>query len=205
MLNHPLESGVSNIIEALRVATRSRHARLASLPAMFRLFEADYGISEYRAHLGRLLGFFDPLECASAKAAAPQYSEYGLHRSSDLREDLLTMGATAAEIEALERCPGLPPIATPGLRGYTYVILGSMLGGRIIAKRLRDILGPAASFRFYGEGTNRYELVWALFCSDLEKETYRENDVQAICATAVGIFDAYAAWLSEPPLRDRCR
>jgi hypothetical protein len=49
MLNHPLESGVSNIIEALRVATRSRHATLASIPAMLRLFEADYGISEYRA------------------------------------------------------------------------------------------------------------------------------------------------------------
>ena len=114
MLNHPLESGVSNIIEALRVATRSRHATLASIPAMLRLFEADYGISEYRAHLGRLLGFFDPLECAAAMIAAPGDQVCGLHRSSDLREDLCIMGATATDLAALERRPLLPLSPPPG-------------------------------------------------------------------------------------------
>jgi heme oxygenase len=69
MLRQPLESGVRGIIEALRDATRSRHAKLASLPAMLRLFEGDYAISEYRAHLGRLLGIFEPLEHAAAQAA----------------------------------------------------------------------------------------------------------------------------------------
>ena len=199
----PLEPGASDIIEALRGATRSRHAMVASLPAMLRLFAADYGISEYRTHLGRLLGIFEPLECAVAKAAVPEDLACGLHRSRDLREDLLVMGATEIDLAALERCPRPPPIPTAGLGGYTYVVLGSMLGGRIIVKQLRTVLGPAASFRFYGGGNIRYELSWASFCSDLEKN--RRNDVAAICATAVGIFDAYAAWLSEPLLRDGSR
>jgi heme oxygenase len=76
-----------------------------------------------------------------------------------------------------------------------------MLGGRFIVKRLRAVLGPAASFRFYGDGNIRYESAWASFCSDLEKEKDVRN-VQAICDTAAGIFNAYAAWLSEPLLRD---
>jgi heme oxygenase len=198
MLNRPLESGVPGIIEALRGATRSRHARLASLPAMLRLFEGDYAISEYRAHLSRLLGFFEPLECAVAKATAPEDQALRLHRSNDLREDLRIMGATARNIAAIERCTLIPPIATAGLRGYTYVIMGSMLGGRILIQRLRAVLGPAASFCFYGGGSVPYEVAWAGFCSDLEEEKDGEN-VQSMCATAVGIFDAYTAWLSEPP------
>jgi len=197
MLNQPLEPGVPRIIEVLRGATRSRHASLASTPAMLRLFETDYAISEYRAHLGRLLGFFEPLECAVAKAADSEDPVCALQRSTDLRDDLRIMGATARDLAALERCPRLPTIAPDGLRGYTYVILGSLLGGRIIIKRLHAVLGPAASFCFYGGGGTPYERAWAAFCSDLEKEKDEKN-VQAICATAVEIFDAYAAWLSEP-------
>jgi hypothetical protein len=64
--------------------------------------------------------------------AAPGDQVCGLHRSSDLREDLCIMGATA---------------------------------------------------------------------TDLAKEKNVRN-VQTICDTAVEIFDAYAAWLSEPLLRD---
>jgi len=73
------------------------------------------------------------------------------------------------------------------------------MGGKIIVKRLRTILGPAASFHFYGDGNGRSESLWGSFCSDLEKNG-KEN-VAAICATAVEIFDAYASWLSEPLLQ----
>ena len=69
-----------------------------------------------------------------------------------------------------------------------------MKGGKIIVKRLRSILGPAASFHFYGDGNEGSDSLWASFCSKLEAQG-REN-VEAICATAVAIFDAYAVWLS---------
>jgi heme oxygenase len=196
MLSPPVQSVASSVIEALRDATRSRHAQLGSSPAMSRLFDVAYTIPEYQSHLSRLLGLFEPLEYAVACAADPENPVRALERSSALREDLTVMGATASDIDALERCRWLPRIEPAGLYGYAYVILGSMMGGRIIVKRLRTILGPAASFRFYGDGNGRSESLWASFCSDLEKNG-REN-VDAICATAVEIFDAYASWLSEP-------
>jgi len=163
------------------------------------LVQDEYEISDYRAHLGRLLGLFEPLERAAARAAYPAEELEVLNRARALGEDLLVMGTSAKEIEALERCRELPWIAPAGLRGYTYVMLGSMLGGRIIVQRLRTSLGPDASFRFYGEGNERSEALWKAFCLDLEENG--KEDVQAICATAVGIFDAYAEWLAEPPLR----
>jgi heme oxygenase len=166
---------------------------------MSRLFDAAYTIREYQSHLGRLLGLFEPLESAVACAANAVHPLRGFGRTIALREDLTIMGATATDIDALERCHWLPSIEPAGLYGYAYVILGSMMGGKIIVKRLRTILGPAASFHFYGDGNGRSESLWTSFCSDLEKNG--KDDKEAICATAVGIFDAYASWLSEPLLQ----
>jgi heme oxygenase len=163
---------------------------------MSRLFDVAYTIPEYRSHLGRLLGLFEPLERAAACAAHPADPISTFGRSDALREDLTIMGATASEIHALERCRWLPSIKPTGLYGYAYVILGSMMGGKIIVKRLRTILGPAASFHFYGDGNGRSEALWSSFCLDLEE--HGKDNVDAICETAVEIFDAYATWLSEP-------
>jgi len=203
MLNRVSDPGVPGVIEALRDATRARHASLAASSAMVRLFDSAYTLSEYRAHLGRLLGLFEPLERAVADATDPADPECTIQRSSALREDLRIMGATARDIDALERCHQLPHIESAGLAGYTYVILGSMLGGKVIVRRLRAVLGPDASFLFYGDGNGRSEGLWASFRSELEENG--ESDVEMICATAVSIFDAYTAWLSEPlPLAGGC-
>jgi heme oxygenase len=196
MLSPMLEPGTPAILEALRFATHSQHASLAASSAMARLFHPAYTVSEYRAHLGQLLGLFEPLERAAADATNSEGVLLTLRRSVSLHEDLRIMGGTARDISALKRCRQLPPITRAGLPGYNYVILGSMLGGKIIVKRLRTVLGPDASFLFYGDGIDRFEDLWASFCADLKEN--REHDVQEICATAVGVFDAYAAWVSQP-------
>jgi heme oxygenase len=196
MFSPACEPGVSSVIEALRDATRSRHTRLGASPALARLFDANYTISEYREHLGRLLGLFEPLERAVADATLPGDPVRDLQRSSALRDDLRAMGATTRDICSLERYHGLAPFDPDGLRGYTYVILGSMMGGKIIVKRLRAVLGADASFRFYGDGNRRPEAAWTSFCSNLEENG--KGDVHAICATAVAIFDAYESWLAGP-------
>ena len=117
MLKRSSEPGERSVIEALRNATRSLHAKLGSSPAMSRLFDSDYSISEYRTHLRRLLGFFEPLERVALHAAEVEGSAYSLARSGDLREDLRIMGVTASEIDALERCQLLPTIPPGGLLG----------------------------------------------------------------------------------------
>ena len=188
----------SGVLVCLRNATRSQHAALAGSPAMARLFSATFTVGEYRTHLERLLGLFEPLESTVATAAGPGTPPLALNRSNALREDLRHMGATSSGLQALERCRALPPIRASGLRGYDYVMLGSMLGGELIVKRLRTVLGSAAGFRFYGNGSARSEAQWASFCADLE--LHGTADVDAICATAVGIFATYAAWLGSAPL-----
>jgi heme oxygenase len=167
---------------------------------MLRLFASDYNILEYRAHLGRLLGFFEPLEMAVAHLGTAEAFPLAIQRSSDLREDLKIMNATHGDIDSLERCGTLPSITRAGLRGYIYVVLGSTLGARIIVKQLQSSLGPGASFRFYGDEDGRYQRAWASFRSDLE--TNGRSDVGAICATAAAVFIAYSAWFSEPILRE---
>lgn len=127
MSNRSSEPGVPRVIEALRDATRSRHESLASSPGMSRLFESDYTIAEYRAHLARLLGFFEPLENTASEANA-EGSPSVVRRSTDLFEDLRIMGVSAHEIAAIQRCHRLPAFALGGLRGYTYVVLGSTIG-----------------------------------------------------------------------------
>jgi heme oxygenase len=196
MVDTVLEFKSQGVLESLRGATRSRHASLSASPAMVRLFDSAYTVSEYRSHLGRLLGFFDPLERAIGKVIDFTDPVHSVQRSLALREDLLLMGMNAKDIEALKRCRELPHISPAGVPGYSYVVLGSMLGGKIIVKRLSAVLGSGASFRFFGEGNDRFEALWASFCADLEDN--RKHDVQAICDTAVEIFDAYAAWLSDP-------
>jgi heme oxygenase len=79
------------------------------------------------------------------------------------------MGATTSDIDALERCLWLPPIKPAGLYGYAYVILGSMMGGKIIVEQLRTVLGPAASFHFYGDGNGRSESAWVVSFGPGEK------------------------------------
>jgi heme oxygenase len=184
------------VIETLRDATRSRHAQLGASPAMLRLFAVDFTIPEYQAHLGRLFGLFEPLECAVACAAAGADSIRALGRSHALREDLEAMGATASDIDGLERYSWLTSIDPAGLYGYAYVVLGSMKGGQIIVKRLRSILGPAASFHFYGDGNDGSDARWASFCSELE--VHGRKNVEEICAMAVAIFEAYSTWLTSP-------
>ena len=199
VLNQSSELGESTVIEALRAATSSLHENLGSSPAMSRLFACDYTVSEYRVHLGRLLGFLEPLEIAASRHDKTEASPVAIQRSVDLRKDLRSMGATATDIDALERCSMLPSISRSGLLGYTYVILGSTLGAKVIVQQLRGVLGPGASFCFYGDEDGRYQAEWASFRSDLEENG--RNDIGAICATAVGVFNAYAAWFSEPRLR----
>jgi len=163
---------------------------------MMRLFDPGYTIGEYRSHLFQVLGLVEPLEHIVAETALANGLTIPLNRSTHLREDLCAMGATPAQIDEAPRCSWIPPIMPAGLLGYTYVLLGSMLGGRLIVRQLRPVLGPSASFCFYSNGRGRPESHWASFCSDLDANG--KQNIDAICATAVGVFNLYEQWFSRP-------
>jgi len=183
----------SPMLDLLRTETRSRHAALGASAAMVRLFEPTYTAAEYRVHLGRMLGLFEALEDAALRGATPGDPAPPHRRSIDLRHDLRLMGVDAAGIDGFERCRTITQFSAGGMRGYTYVMLGSMLGGKLVVKHLRSVLGPAASLRFYGAGESGAIGLWETFCADLA--TAPHADARAICDTASAVFDAYAGWL----------
>jgi heme oxygenase len=160
---------------------------------MARLFTPNYGLEEYRTHIGRLLGLYEPLERVFVRAGSEH--AFSLHgRVSALRRDLVSMGATAEDVGKLERRRSFPALTASGLLGYGYVLFGSMLGARVIVARLRDVLGENASYCFYGADGVQTDELWEAFCRGLE----RAGNASAtdISASAVEMFDVYAEWLS---------
>ena len=184
---------VPSVHHVLRAATASRHAAAGMVPAMRRIFSDDYTRVEYEAHLVRLLAFVDPIERIAARLMSVDDAMFFVRRAGALCEDLSAAGWTTGALDAVKPCDRLPALTRAGVPGYLYVMLGSMLGGRLIAQRLRRVLGPRTSTRFYGGGTGTMAVRWPAFCADLERREH--SDMISICNAANATFDTYAAWI----------
>lgn len=180
----------------LREVTRSHHLALHEASLMRRLFATDYALAEYRTHLESMLGVVEPLERAAERSIDAALAPHFARRSKWLCEDLKAMGASSAEIGRVPRSH-IAPISPARVRGYLYVSLGSMLGGRIIAQRLRSALGTAASIRFYADGVGRADARWTSFCTELDDGA--RADADETCAGAIATFHAFTEWLAPRP------
>jgi heme oxygenase len=181
-----------SILDAIRGAARSAHLRVeASLP-MRRLISSDYTEREYVRHLCDLLGFYEPFEAALAAGNAGVKAPISPSRSRLLRRDLAKLGLTPAQVKALPRCGELPAVAGAGFFGCLYVYEGAALGGQVIARRLRQSLGPTQSFAFYHGNAERIARHWKAFCAYLD--TREADSLAAVCASAVAVFDAFEQW-----------
>jgi heme oxygenase len=169
---------------------------------MLRLMSADYSASEYVAHLGRLLGFYDPFERALAHSDAGPQHAFSTSKSQLLRRDLAECGLTVREIRDLPRCAALPPPDRRGTLGWLYVSQGSALGGQIISRRLAQSLGPARRFAFYHADAALTAQEWNAFCLHLKSAEGVSTD--AVCAAAVAVFDTFATWFESQPLALGC-
>ena len=70
------------------------------------------------------------------QAMPPELIPDGFRRAGALHDDLSAMGWSPAQVASVDRCRHVPHIPPSGLRGYLYVVLGSMLGGQVIARHL---------------------------------------------------------------------
>ena len=149
----------------------------------------DFSPAEYRAHLARLLGFYEPLESALARSAGDVRPP--LLRSRFLIADLLQLGLTLEQICALPRCE-LPSIASPGAFGALYVYEGAALGGQVIARRLQRFFRSERGFAFYRCDALGTRDRWIAFCNSINAAA-AENQA-AICDAALAVFDAFCQW-----------
>ena len=95
----------------------------------------DHGA--YTTLLSRLYGFYRPFE------AAAQLSP---ERTRWIESDLTALGVDAEEREKLPRCAAFPHrFSADHILGARYVVEGSALGGRGLARQLDGLLGTGVA------------------------------------------------------------
>ena len=174
--------------DALRIATDEVHERLHHHIA-FAAVQA--GTIDHRAYiklLSRLYGFYRPFE------AAAQLSP---ERTRWLEIDLAVLGISAAVREKLPRCT-FPQLFSPDhILGARYVVEGSALGGRGMARHLDALLGGGVTagrqfFSGHGAATGAVWREYLALLSAVPSSALRRT---AIIDGANATFATFEQWL----------
>lgn len=172
-------------LAALREATGSAHARLDENLRLAR----DPSPADVRLHLQAMFSFLEPVEGElwAQPALSHLQPELRARKTRWLRADLERLGALPTASVPELSFPELPLRAPAGL-GVAYVLEGSMLGGRVLARR--PALAGLRFFEGYGEDTGR---LWRELVVELERATPFSR--RLIVDAAVETFGAITEWL----------
>jgi len=168
---------VSPLLLALRQATQELHRRLEATPCMARLGAEDLGAEDLARALSVLHGGFAAVE------AALQAEDWYRPQAPALAADLA-------------RLPAMPAVAVPGpLRldaaaarlGAAYVLIGSRLGAKSVAHRLRETLGSefVAASAYYGAEVEHATEQWTRLQQRLAAAAPESADQASGAARAV--------------------
>lgn len=185
---------------ALKDQTRAHHDRAEASPAMQAVVSPDLTREAYRDHLTRLLAFYGPTEAALADVE-------GLRDVvPDLDERLVKTDWLRADLDRLGGVPNVLPAPAPawdvaGAMGVLYVVEGSTLGGRIIARELERSIGvtPDAGGQFYASYGDDRGPRWTTFKGALDAfGTAHPEAVDAAVRAAADTFDVLRTWMEAP-------
>ena len=195
---------ISQLRECLRGGTRAAHHRVDHHPMMVPLVKQGLSLMHY----GMILQFFREFYQAIQPAliSALRYHSVGFHYEFADRRQWLTK-----DLDYLARHYCLPPALktnwrslpaisdAPSLAGALYVIEGSALGGRVIARYLQDSLGldarrGAGFFNAKGSDIGQY---WRRYWQFADHLVGSSQDYRAALETAESLFTAIALGLDE--------
>lgn len=150
----------------LREATAQQHQAVEDLPAMRALMDPALSLSAYvqvlRRHHAVLAGW-EQREAAWLRDCGDAHWQYQ-PRTPLLAQDLHALRAAPPALQPL------PPAVDVGARwGMLYVVEGSRLGGRVIARHLRQTLPTAAPALSYFELGHADPAAWRHFQQRLER------------------------------------
>lgn len=178
-------SALTPTLTALRHATGAAHGALdRSLRLAHEPSRRDVVL-----YLRAMEGFLEPLEAElwAHERLAHLEPERRARKAAWLRTDLEALGCAAHG----PRAP-LPPAVGrfPDCLGVAYVVEGSTLGGRVLARRpgLRGL----RFFEGYGEATGR---LWRELVAEVERVGAEPSDRSAILRAAVDTFERVTHWL----------
>jgi len=184
----------TEIREALRAATAAPHARLHLHSGFAAIQPGTIDLVDYRSLLVRLYGFHVEFEAATG---SPH------ERSVWLQEDLAALSVAGTTFDSrtlasIPRCAMQGAFATPARRlGARYVVEGSTLGGRELARHLAPLLGATgtAGRRFFlGRGACT-GAAWQTFLEQLSVSASTPALRKEILAAAVATFEIFEQWM----------
>lgn len=188
--SHALGATLS-LRQTLRVATSEPHARLHLHSGFAAIQAGTINRDDYRSLLARLFGFHVEFEAAADVAR---------DRSAWLRDDLADLGVDERAQACIPRCAALMTLDTPARRlGALYVVEGSTLGGRHLARNLDVLLGATGSAGrhfFLGRGTET-AVAWNAFLQRLALLAGTAAVEAEVVATAVATFDIFEEWMRD--------
>lgn len=186
------------LFEKLRQATHLAHRRLEHRVDLYR---PNFAAHNYRRLLQDLWGFYRPLEHKLVVLAdhflPSPYSQQRL-KAPRLKQDLLSLGMTEADIAALPLCGRLPALPTlPQAFGVLYVIENAALGERIDGLHVRETLGidPSRDGSFFSSYDPRMDQYRQEFETVMMTAVGAPNLQILAIAAAIDTFDCFEAWL----------
>jgi heme oxygenase len=182
---------ISHVHQVLREGTRDRHETLDQGLA---LTSGDVDRADYLNYLRALLGWLEPLEQRLWQLDWPDSLQARARagKSDWIRADL----ADAGDAAPVPQCADAPRVdaADAYALGVAYVVEGSQLGGRFLAKHLADVT-PALPLRYlrgYGEQVGP---MWKAFLQYLDSEAGAQGSEAHALQGARDAFDSLTAWL----------
>ncbi len=180
--------------QSLRAATAEVHARLHRHAGFASIQNGTIDLVAYRQLLIRLYGFHVSFEAVMGISS---------ERSAWLQDDLAAVSIGGQPTPAkIPRCTALAGFDTPaGRLGALYVVEGSTLGGRHLARQLDHLLGSTGSAgrRFFlGRGIDT-TTAWNAFLARMTSSTRTPAARRQTVAAAVRTFSIFQDWM------DGCR
>lgn len=182
---------VGRVHAHLRTVTMAAHQRLHGHPLLAPLLQPTVTKDACTAALAALYGFHAGIERHLDGAPA---------RAVLIRRDLETLGLAPGKIATLAVADRLPALTSEAARlGCRYVMVGSYLGGRVIAAHLERRLGlrPETGTAFFSGAAAAVGPLWRDLLEALETRVTTPEQRTAAGAAAVATFEALAAWLDQ--------
>ena len=184
------------LLQRLREETRSAHEGIERDLEVLRVLAS---MDRYRVLVARFFGFYADWEPRIAAVLGDEEFFAPRRKIHLLEQDLVILGYDTGTIQALPRCPRLPPLTDlPEALGSLYVLEGSTLGGQVISRRLECNLGLAdglgyAFFRSYGREVGR---MWRAFGERLSAASSTATE-EASIRSAQLTFTRLRNWLCQ--------
>ena len=193
-VTHP----IALILTRLKLETAALHQQVED---RFRILDLTLTRQGYVQKLERLLGLHQPLEALIEPWADRLAIDWdGRRKTHLLQADLEFLGRTPGEIAQLPNCAALPELNDlSAVLGCLYVLEGSTLGGRTIAKHLAQHLGVvpgqgASFFSSYGEALMPR---WRSFQQRVTELATSAAMEDRIVQSAQATFTSFGNWMAD--------